>query len=349
VQKIVEWSPAPTREGLLRFDHAAHRDEVRTANDDPLECATCHALASEPATVVRPDPARCFAGHGGEHYAAETNCASCHRPLSGARAVMVAAVGAFVRPPWHDEPDFAGAGHGAHCPRDGDSSCAVCHATQFCQICHVDAPENEAIRALGDDARSLALHAELRAPTDHATDSFLVEHGHQMDGAACETCHTQESCSTCHVAGTNVASRLHRASPERGVGAVVERRMPPSHTAWFREAHGAEASANAQNCAGCHARDQCLDCHLPGAADATSRYHDLAFLARHPSAAYGRETSCADCHNPVTFCASCHQSSGLVAMRGRLGSGYHDGQESFLFGHGPAARRTLETCVSCHT
>jgi hypothetical protein len=73
----------------------------------------------------------------------------------------------------------------------------------------------------------------------------------------------------------------------------------------------------------------------------------VGFLSRHPAAAYARETSCAECHNQGRFCADCHVQAGLSA-RGPLRGGFHDSKPSFLFAHGPAARQSLESCVSCH-
>ncbi|HEY6210147.1 MAG TPA: cytochrome c3 family protein, partial [Gemmatimonadales bacterium] len=90
-----------------------------------------------------------------------------------------------------------------------------------------------------------------------------------------------------------------------------------------------------------------LECHRPDAARAAA-YHPSGFLARHPAAAYAREASCSDCHNTGSFCAACHQRSGLVAQSLPLLSGYHDGRQFFLAGHGGAARQSLESCVSCH-
>jgi hypothetical protein len=91
----------------------------------------------------------------------------------------------------------------------------------------------------------------------------------------------------------------------------------------------------------------CLDCHRPEATQ-QSRYHAQGFLTRHPSAAYAREASCSDCHNPAQFCQSCHQQSGLVATS-RIGqAGYHDVFRGFSLGHGQAARQSLESCAACH-
>lgn len=100
-------------------------------------------------------------------------------------------------------------------------------------------------------------------------------------------------------------------------------------------------------CAACHARSDCLECHRPDAAGAAG-YHSSGFLARHPAAAYARETSCSDCHNTAGFCVTCHAAAGLVSQRGPLHSGYHDANGLFIAGHGQAARQSLETCVGCH-
>jgi hypothetical protein len=92
-----------------------------------------------------------------------------------------------------------------------------------------------------------------------------------------------------------------------------------------------------------------LSCHRPNPADASPGYHPAGFLTTHPSAAYSRESSCADCHNPAQFCASCHVSAGLRSSNGLRGRGYHDAKRQFLLNHGQAARQELESCVTCHS
>jgi hypothetical protein len=127
--------------------------------------------------------------------------------------------------------------------------------------------------------------------------------------------------------------------------------MPATHTASFREGHGAEASARPATCSGCHVRTQCLDCHRPDPSTTNTResYHPAAFLTRHPSQAWSRQANCSDCHNPGQFCQTCHVQSGLTAGANRLGGrGYHDAIPNFSLGHGQAARQSLESCASCH-
>jgi hypothetical protein len=213
----------------------------------------------------------------------------------------------------------------------------------------VDGPEQPVIQALGLDARSTAIAAHLRAPPSHSEAMFMGRHGRtaRSDVRQCATCHTRESCLTCHAGMTRIVAGLHPAGPQRGAGAVVTRHPPPSHVAGFAARHAGDASARSATCAGCHTRADCLACHRPTAASAPG-YHPAGFLARHPVAAYARESSCSDCHNTGAFCVTCHAAAGLAA-RGALGTtGYHDAKRFFGLGHGQAARQDLESCTGCH-
>lgn len=230
----------------------------------------------------------------------------------------------------------------------GDGKPHLEQAASECATCHH--PLAQATRLTAAEV------AALSAPSSHADPSFL-EGGHgraacPADGsgtpASCGVCHTQQSCEVCHVATPEVASGLLRATATHLSGPPFSRRRPASHEDGWARAHGHEASADPRACAGCHAQEDCLHCHLPDAAAAPGNaVHPPDFLARHPAAAWSRETSCADCHDPRGFCASCHEEAGLTAQRPSLGSGFHDGA-NFLLGHGSAARRGLDTCVTCH-
>ena len=83
------------------------------------------------------------------------------------------------------------------------------------------------------------------------------------------------------------------------------------------------------------------------AAQASGGYHPTGFLASHPAQAYGRASSCSDCHNTQSFCQDCHRQAGVVSS-GRLQGGFHDAKQAFTLNHGQAARQSLESCVSCH-
>jgi hypothetical protein len=308
--------------------------------------------------VRRAEVRRCLSCHGvrAEHLAtANTACGTCHLPLAEATSLPAERIMRFPTPPSHFETSFP-LEHGklAQPPADTGApfgvsqSCATCHARDFCITCHVNAPEMPAIQALAPDPRSLAIKTKLEAPASHATPEFLQRHGQvaRREPQSCATCHTQESCSTCHVAQPPTGIALHSAGPGRGPGAVVKRRRPASHGDDFTDRHAPIASAAPRSCTVCHARADCLDCHRPNAASAPG-YHPAGFLSRHPASAYARETSCAECHNAGAFCADCHQQAGLTA-RGPLRGGFHDAKQSFILGHGPAARQSLESCVSCH-
>jgi len=362
VRRIAWQPPVLPRVSNLRFDHLQHAAARRQRGDTGQQCTDCHADAGAGWMLVRPPRApQCVACHTrntGTHLSLpDSACATCHVPLARATALPGARVAHFPAPPSHQAPDFMlAAGHGAQAKRTVGlvrvaQSCATCHARDFCFSCHVNAPETVTIQALEPDPRSLLVPHVLKAPANHASSDFERRHGSLAlkSVASCRSCHTQESCLTCHRAELpGPVKLLYAAGPGRGPGARTTRRAPSSHTPGWPARHGPVASASMRSCTSCHARQECLTCHKPDPASRGS-YHPAAFLTRHPADAYSRASSCTDCHNTGQFCQSCHQQSGLTAKRTLLGAaGYHDGNRQFFLGHGQAARQALESCVSCH-
>lgn len=358
VERTVDWrAPDRPRPTNLRFTHPKHAGLVaKTAADSVIACRACHiAPGTDAMQVRRAVVPNCFTCHGirASHFEApDTACSTCHLPLVQAVQLTRAAIGNFPAPASHREPEFATGLHGklASAARPVAASCATCHAREFCAQCHVSAPDVPAIQALASDPRSLAIRAKLNAPAGHADPAFLRQHGRQVrkSAATCATCHTQESCLTCHVGSPANVQAIPAAAPDRGKGAQVKRRRPESHGLDFSKTHAAPASARPQTCAACHARPACLECHRPGAADAPPGYHPGGFLTTHPAAAYSRESSCNECHSQTQFCTNCHVTAGLISRGALRGIGFHDAKQAFSLNHGQAARQNLESCVACH-
>jgi hypothetical protein len=364
IQRRVAWKAPQIEANNLRFTHAEHsrRLSARDGRDSTLACQACHTPAGGGwMTVQLAVVPQCLTCHGVKtaHLAApDTACATCHLPLAQATALSAADVKGFPEPPSHTTPGFMGPSGHAALARAGTGpttygiapSCATCHARDFCITCHVNAPETAAIQALAPDPRSLAIPVELEAPASHNQGGFLSTHGKdaRKSTTSCQTCHTQQSCMACHVSPPKPVTALHAAGPGRGAGAQIVRSRPAMHMADFSTIHSQVASSDQQSCQACHVRAQCLDCHR-GTPERTPQYHPQTFLARHPAAAYARETNCADCHNSAAFCQNCHVQSGLGSPRGPLVSGYHDVWPGFLLNHGQTARQNLESCTSCHT
>jgi hypothetical protein len=373
VEKLVDWRPpvaAPPSN--LRFTHPRHREVTA----DSVGCRACHTGPDSGRAVLRRRVDRCIACHqpGSQHLAvADRQCATCHLPLARATALPREEVAGFPVPVTHQQPGFALGGHGERAEATDSlgrktvaASCATCHARQFCTNCHVNAPEVAAIQALAPDERSLVHRYRFSAPPGHSSAGFLTGHGREArrDATSCQVCHAQPSCTTCHVGQPLPAPvrAMHPPGPDgtRAIGARLERRPPASHVGSFREQHGRQAAARPKSCATCHVQGDCLSCHRGNAAQASnaplaaparsarSDYHPTGFLVRHPSAAYARQTTCADCHNTQQFCVSCHAQAGLNARRSLGSSTFHDGRAGFIVGHGQAARQSLESCVSCH-
>jgi hypothetical protein len=354
VEKKVDWSPPQPRPSNLRFTHADHvrKSGEKLPADSTIGCPACHIPTGAAwLTVRRPIQAQCFDCHGirAAHFSApDTACGTCHLTLVEATALPEARVAKFEKPAWHDDKDFLlSRGHG-ELAKQGNRSCVICHARDYCAQCHVNALEVKAIQAMAPDPRSLAIKAELKAPASHKESGFLSQHGGKAkrEPASCSFCHTQESCIACHRTPPRIVMQLPASGPGRGVGAQIKRARPASHTPDWADRHGPVASTAPGSCNACHARAECLECHRPNPG-AAGNYHPAGFLSRHPAAAYNQQVDCAGCHNVGAFCATCHQQAGLVSP-GKARNAYHDANGSFIFNHGVAARQNIENCITCH-
>lgn len=130
--------------------------------------------------------------------------------------------------------------------------------------------------------------------------------------------------------------------------AVLTAQMPKptTHTeTWARE-HGqtaADGGARAM-CTTCHTQSFCATCHD---AATTPSFHQTDYVARHAEDAFTRETDCASCHQAQAFCVSCHRNVG-AARTGAPNAAFHDNRADWMLVHSRAARRSIETCASCH-
>lgn len=340
----VAWTgPGPTPSNL-DFTHPGHPE---------LDCVSCHQQpdARIAMAVEGPIPSQCFQCHAPdaeEHYAFEVDCAQCHLPLAEATDLPTSWVADLPRPAWHGAVDFL-VTHGELARSEAD--CATCHARESCERCHLAPEAVPAIAGLARDPRVATLVAdqpgEWPEPPSHQREEWVFEHAGdaRRDIATCASCHTRESCETCHGQGRpEVASALPRARPDGPRGVTIARAMPVGHDETFFDRHGTAAAIGVPDCAACHAEKECVACH-----DGVQRpgFHPLDFVVRHGAEAFATRTECSACHAREGFCRDCHSGLGLAAS-GRSDAAFHDAQPDWLLAHGQAARQNLESCVACH-
>lgn len=353
-RKRVEWEPRARRVSNLAFSHTMHRERMATSGDSAT-CQTCHASEGAPRrmNVGGPQPAACVGCHAHRnalHLSATAACNKCHIPLTRATDLPVERVAKFPRPPWHDAAGFA-VRHG----RDSvatTESCAVCHARETCERCHVNADRVERIVALGRDARVAALErgktASYPAPESHQNDAWQLEHGRPASApsASCANCHTQAGCTGCHATGDARAVILAlptgKAGAAAGVSLTSMARTP--HAADIALPHGTAASAGKLDCTKCHTQQTCAACH---AGSDSREFHAADFVERHAVEVFAGRGECQSCHNTERFCRACHTRTG-VASQSRMNAAFHTGQPMWVLSHGQAARTGMESCASCH-
>ncbi len=355
----VDWTPPGPRATNLRFFHPEHQELVE-AEGESATCQSCHSPdAPQPPptrmTVAMAPPEGCLECHVHEapdHLARTAECATCHLTLPEAEQLSVERIAGFPVPDSHQEPDFVA----AHAPEtDLDVvSCGVCHARNTCERCHVNADRLDEIASLERDARVATLEeglmAEYPIPATHLDPDWDWDHGTVAfaETARCSNCHTQPSCTECHLEGGEqaapVIASLPTPIPDGAPGVDLaswgERVHPPD----FDDHHATFAATGALQCAECHSQQYCSDCHA--AADSRD-FHPDNFMERHALEVFAGSQNCQSCHSTEAFCRDCHESVG-VASEGRRNVAFHTAQPLWILSHGQAARIGLESCASCH-
>ncbi len=351
VRARIVWSKPTLPPTNLRFTHQDHPLQPEGSARPPT-CLTCHQdpAGSGRMSVRSADAETCLRCHRAEsHLAKDRDCTKCHVSVAEARSLSEEAVAEFPEPDWHRSDSFPTA-H-APSPEVAQATCAVCHARESCERCHLNSDALEPIRRLATDPR-VAASVKGKAPSypkpaSHASGTWGTGHAAAASAGVteCANCHVRSNCRVCHQSGpAQPFQSLPSRSPDdpRGVhmGPVSQ-----VHPAGWATRHGAEAADGGATCEGCHAQDFCVECH---AGQTTPRFHPPNFLQMHGPDAYASDVECVSCHNTETFCRACHAGAGL-SSRSRLDVAFHTANPFWLVGHGQAARQGLQGCVTCHS
>ena len=351
----VSWDGRVERPSNVRFDHGAHAAGLARLGDPLPECAACHSDPAGPRMSVDGGPqlATCWGCHAhqrDEHFTPgpDAECTVCHVPMANSGFPLERLL-ALEPPPDHGVSDFVSEAHGDMAAAEA-TRCATCHVQDRCASCHVDV-SREPIPSVAPAPPGMQLpewESEYPKPGTHDVRAF--QGGHAPEGgdvSQCSTCHTQDSCMSCHLqpvpdAIVDLPARADVVAP----GVEFDMAPPETHGAPFflSAMHMNLAAVDPGSCATCHTETFCVACH-DGPSD--GGYHPASFVSRHQADAWGRSQECATCHETAAFCRECHEQSGF-ASQGRLGAGYHDAEPIWLLRHGATARQSLESCASCH-
>ena len=386
----VAWTGHVEKATNLKFSHTDH-EMMSAQGGAPAQCVNCHGQQAGRDTawmhVAGADPAACIACHrhqASEHLAPQADCTTCHKTLVQAANLSAATIAAFPKPASHSDPNWIA----THAPKNDAqlAQCAICHARESCERCHVNADQVPAIAALGRDARVASLERGVQpvyfTPASHKGSDWAYAHGADARATSqtCAVCHTRANCTTCHIGreGQDVISKLPEAKPgrARGVNLVHESvapSVPPNSAGSMTAGAGLVILATAQDTvravkvhvhpagfatqhkdAAASGQLNCQGCHQPRDCTAChdgvstrGNYHPLDFMSRHATSAYAQEQNCSSCHRVETFCRSCHLKSGIANTGGVRGMA-HSGQPLWLLQHGQAARQGLTSCTACH-
>jgi hypothetical protein len=314
----------------LRFSHARHQALG-------LQCVVCHGAAAT-STDARDD-----------HFPDHTICALCH-PMQAPNA-------AELYPPSGCDDCHVGfvGGLPEHCGPTGlplpssplpDPVVAPPARLTFSHAVHVDAGVPCLECHVGVDGGDLGTREHLPTMAD------------------CMACHdgiqAASECTTCHLQGDE-----GRFLTDLGGGRLLMptgQLRPDDHThpRWL-QLHESPARADDSSCNACHAPQDCLDCH--DGVDKRVDLHPADWTMSHGLEASRRSQDCYACHEVEADCQTCHRQAAVLPGSfpsptretdpGSLrfhpeGWGGDVGAIPGLDHHSHQARRSLDTCQSCH-
>lgn len=312
----------PMQRIAIRMDHSLPEHRA-------LACERCHAAApgsTRASDSLVPTEASCGPCHDAERDRAHPtteHCGTCHLGFEAEDASDGAPHPAAIVPSSSMPAPHLRFSHAAHVGRG-----------QTCESCHAG------IATAGQGTRA-------QLPT--MRDCFRC---HAPDGLALpgtESPAAPFTCAGCHL--TEPSGMLRTSFPEGELS-------PPrwlagmAHDHEWLVRHRWVAADEGPLCAACHRESECVACH--DGRVRSLHVHPGDFLTTHPVMARRDETRCTSCHAITQFCAECHARLGLAPIAApevRAAERYHPPQAVWSRGanmHATEARRSLQTCVSCH-
>ncbi len=353
----------PARASHLHFDHTLHADAACATCHEGISSSTRTAQRHTPSMDT------CVSCHGSSKESpapALADCAACHvrytphieATLSTPQQWRDVSPPPLITPRPQAELIFS---HKAH----AKSECTTCHdmssdtSTRFppkatCTTCHNAQPDaaSDACDTCHTPKHVATFPAPTSTPSTHdapAPPDLLVKGhssspptSHQQGWMArhgiialanaddCMTCHTEQSCGSCHNAQFGQPLTAH----------------PPNYLV----EHRLSARLAEQNCTDCHRQEaSCLACHTESLAAPTgeSSAGPPPAVAFHPSdwvdpGATNNHGVMA--RRNINECASCHQERDCISCH----QGISPHPPEFAMSCGRIAKKNPLSCTKCH-
>ena len=257
--------------------------------------------------------------------------------------------------------------------------CSACHDVKDngkCSLCHYDGVYKKLVSHNKELIFSHKFHISnyKKECTDCHTGLESVKYASESQGGfppmeTCYGCHNKEnatnSCEACHKNLTNLKPQSHLAS-----NFLNEHKI---------QVDFATGRSN-NNCMMCHSDNFCQVCHsAPGykggnnptnffapyytyeggvrrdkaELQSLNNVHNLNYIYTHGLDANQKSHECKTCHDPVEFCASCHQNggnlqTGIAPMSHQQPNFTTIGVNSGGGLHAQLAKKDMESCEACH-